>query len=100
MLLSKAHLYEEADQMTSFYAGAITHPARLRIIRTLRDLGPKTVFALAKQHPLSLSAISQHLEILREREIVDFVYQFPYLVYSLNHERYEEVKKYLIDFFE
>ena len=100
MLLSKAHLYEEAHQMCSFYAGAFTHPARLRIIHTLRNQGPKTVFALAHEHPLSLSAVSQHLEILREREIVDFQYQFPYLVYYLNQERYDEAKKCLIDFFE
>jgi DNA-binding transcriptional ArsR family regulator len=69
MCLSKAHLYDEADQLTSFYAGAITHPARLRIIRTLREKGPKTVFEIASEHPLSLSAISQHLEILRKRNM-------------------------------
>lgn len=100
MLLSKAYLYDEADQMVSFYSGAMTHPARLRILRTLRDQGPKTVFELALKHPLSLSAISQHLEILREKEIVDFRTQYPYLIYSLNRERYEEAKKCLLDFFE
>jgi len=100
MLLSKAHLYDEADQMTSFYARTITHPARLRIIRTLREQGSKTVFAIAREHPISLTAISQHLEILREIEIVNFEYRFPNLLYSLNFERYEEIKKSLLDFFE
>ncbi|HEX5112406.1 MAG TPA: helix-turn-helix domain-containing protein [Saprospiraceae bacterium] len=99
MLLSKAHLYEEADQLTSFYAGAITHPARLRIIRTLRENGPRTVFEIAAEHPLSLSAVSQHLEILRERGILEFKYHFPYLTYYLNYERYKEVRKLLLDFF-
>ncbi len=100
MLLSKANLYDEADQMVSFFAGALTHPARLRLIRTLRDQGPKTVFDLALEHPLSLSAISQHLENLRGKEVADFQARYPYLIYNLNYDRYEEIKKCLFDFFE
>jgi len=100
MSLSKAHLYDEADQMVSFYAGGLNYPGRLRILRTLRDQGPKTVFDLAIEHPLSLSAISQHLDILSKKELVDFQTRFPYLIYSLNRERYEEAKKSLLDFFD
>ena len=100
MLLSKAHLYDEADQMVSFYAGGINYPTRSVIIKTLRDFGPKTVIELAEGHPLGLSAFSQHLEILRKRALVNVYPKYPYLVYSLNLEQYEEAKKCLIDFFE
>jgi|WetSurMetagenome_2_1015567.scaffolds.fasta_scaffold1259143_1 DNA-binding transcriptional ArsR family regulator len=100
MSLSKAHLYDEADQMVSFYAGGLNYPGRLRIIRTLRDQGPKTVFDLAIEHPLSLSAISQHLNILSKKGLVAYEPRFPYLFYSLNREQYEEAKKCLLDFFE
>ena len=99
MLLSKANLYNEADQKVSFFAGALTHPARLRILRTLRDEGPKTVFDISLEHPLSLPAVSQHLEILRERKVIDFKPQYPYLIYSLNEEVYEEARKSLAGFF-
>jgi len=100
MLLSKAHLYDETDQKISFYAGAFTHPARLRILRTLRDHGPKTVFDISLEHPLSLPAVSQHLEILRQRNVVDFKPHYPYLVYNLNEEVFEEARKSLTGFFE
>ena len=100
MSISKAHLYDEADQMVSFYAGGLNYPGRLRILRTLRDQGPKTVFDLAIEHPLSLSAISQHLDILSKKELVDFKPKYPYLIYSLNRTRYEEAKQCLLDFFE
>jgi DNA-binding transcriptional ArsR family regulator len=100
MLLSKAHLYDEADQMLSFYAGGINYPTRAVILKTLRDFGPKTVLELAEGHPIRLSSFSQHLEILRKKSLIEVFPKYPYLVYSLNYDRYEEAKKCLIDFFE
>ncbi len=99
MLLSKAHLYDETDQIVSFYAGGINYPTRPVIIKTLRDFGPKTVYDLAEGHPIGLPAFSQHLEILRKRQLVNVNPQYPYLVYSLNEEAYEEAKKSLTNFF-
>ena len=99
MLLSKAHLYDESDQMVSFFAGGINYPTRPVIIKTLRDYGPKTVLELAEGHPIGLSAFSQHLEILRKRLLVDVHPKYPHLIYSLNEEVYEEARKSLADFF-
>lgn len=61
MLLSKANLYNESNQITSFYARAFTHPARLQILRSLRQKEQKTIKELSLEHPLSLPAFSQHL---------------------------------------
>jgi len=99
MLLSKAHLYSEEEQIASFYFGGFDYPTRLRIIRMLRDQGPHNVFDLWQGHPISLSAFSQHIEILRKKELVDFTPKYPYLIYHLDEENYERSKNCILNFF-
>ncbi|MBK9983332.1 MAG: helix-turn-helix transcriptional regulator [Saprospiraceae bacterium] len=72
MINSKAHLYAPADQIISTYANGIKHPTRVVTLRDLRDFGPMTVLDLAEHHPLSLSAYSQHIEILRDIQLIKF----------------------------
>lgn len=98
MLLSKANLYDEEDQMTSYCARALTHPARLKIIRSLRKNGPMTVQQLSAEHPLSLAALSQHLEILRETQIVQFKPIYPYLLYNIDKEWYGQITESILRF--
>ena len=46
------------------------HPARLRILELLRD-GERTVSDLQAAMEIESSAVSQHLMVLRARQIVD-----------------------------
>ncbi len=99
MINSKAHLYAPADQIISTYANGIKHPTRVVTLRDLRDFGPMTVLDLAEHHPLSLSAYSQHIEILRDIQLIKFKKKHPYLVYELDWEIYQEAAKSIVDFF-
>jgi DNA-binding transcriptional ArsR family regulator len=98
MLLSKANLYTETDQMISFYARSLTHPARLQIIRSLRQSGPQMVQQLAPFHPLSLAALSQHLELLRDTQLINFQPYYPYLKYQVDEEKYSAASQLIIHF--
>lgn len=98
MSLSKAHLYSPADQQVSFYSLFMIHPTRLDIIRDLSANGPQNVHQIAIQHPLSLSGISQHLEILRERDLVNFDPQYPFLIYNINREKLEKAKSSIFSY--
>lgn len=88
-VISKAHLYSPADQQISFYSSFMNYPGRLDILRDLSSNGPKNVHEIASLHPLSLSAVSQHLEFMRERHLLDFEPQFPFLNYYVNREVFE-----------
>lgn len=98
MLLSKAKFYRETDQLTSFYAQSLTHPARLEILRSLRQQDLMSVNEMAFGHPISLPAVSQHLEILRKKNLIQYQPQFPFLLYSLNQVDYEKARHCLIQF--
>ncbi|MFZ1676855.1 MAG: helix-turn-helix transcriptional regulator [Saprospiraceae bacterium] len=99
MINSKAHLYAPADQIISTYANGIKHPARVVTVRNLRDLGPMTVLDMAEQHPMTLSAYSQHLELLREIHLINFKKKHPFLLYELDWEKYDEAATAIVDFF-
>jgi len=84
MALSKQHLYPNEDQIISHYAKALSHPARLKILKQLQLEGPLCVQIIAQNHPISLEALSGHFKILREAQLVDFQEHFPYTFYAVN----------------
>ena len=98
MLLSKAHLYSPADQLTSYFSTYLNHPARLDIVRELSIKGPQNVHQIASHHPLSLSGVSQHIEFLREKALLKFEPQFPFLLYNLDREKFEIAKASIISY--
>ena len=99
MAFSKASLYRIEDQIISGFASALKHPARLQIILKLALDGTCTVIDLKKSHPISQSAMSQHLKSLRESKLVIFVEKFPYTYYSLDEKVLAIAEKQLISFF-
>jgi len=65
---------------------ALAHETRLGIIWLLRD-GERNVNDLASELGISLSNISQHLRILRDREILLTKKQGNQVFYALNDRR-------------
>jgi len=100
MAFSKAPLYTPKDQITSGYARALSHPARLEIIRKLSNEGTCTVKALNLAQPISQEAMSYHLKILRKAQLVSCKEKFPHTYYSLEKENLIAAKQKLEAFFQ
>ncbi len=98
MAFSRAHLYLERDQKTSYFAKAIDYPARMEILRKLNKDGPCNVKTLRKMHPISDATFSQHLEILREAQLVDCWEIHPHTFYKLNKKNFKKMKRLMIAF--
>lgn len=98
MAFTRNHLYAISDRQTSDFAKALSHSARLLIIRKLQKEGPLTVGRIAKLHPISLQAISQHLSILRKSKLVDCWEKYPYTFYCMNAKNLKKAKKCMISF--
>lgn len=84
MAFHKTSLYPAHDQQIAFYAKSISHPERIRILKSLRTVHRMHVRQLHKDSPLALPTMSQHLAILRRAELVDYLIRDPYIYYSLN----------------
>ena len=95
MAFTKAHLYNELDLKASYFAKAISHPARIGIIRYLCKNGSCTVEELMELHPLSQPSVSQHLGILRRANLIVYKEVHPYTYYNVNKENVKLLKKHL-----
>jgi DNA-binding transcriptional ArsR family regulator len=73
---------------------ALAHETRLGIIWLLRD-GERNVNDLASELDVSLSNISQHLRILRDREILETRKKGNQVFYRLNDPRILEIVEIL-----
>lgn len=79
-------LEEQARQVAELL-GRLANENRLLILCALED-GPKTVGQIGEKVPsLTRPALSQHLHLLREGELVHGEKQGQYVVYSLSDER-------------
>jgi DNA-binding transcriptional ArsR family regulator len=76
---------------------AIAHPARRTILVLLKD-GEKPASALAEPFGVSFSAISQHLKILREADLVSERRDGRQRIYQLHSEPLEEVWGWIEEF--
>ncbi len=86
MAFSKAHRFDPSDYHYSLLCRVLSHPARIAILRRLRERGPSPVKVLISGMPISPAAASQHLKILREMQIVKCRQEFPEIVYWLNSD--------------
>ena len=84
MAFSKAHRFAQSDFHFSLVCHALSHPARIAILRMLQKHTKLPVDRLKRGIPLGNSAFSQHLKILREMHILQCEEQFPTVYYWLN----------------
>jgi hypothetical protein len=100
MALSKENLYDPTDLEKSHYFAALSYPARLKILRQLEAESVMCVKQIAKDHPISKETLSDHLRILREAGLVDWVEKFPFTFYWINKTNLARAKKCCREFFE
>jgi ArsR family transcriptional regulator len=80
------NLEQEIIQLHADICSAMADPTRILILYTLADR-PRTVTELAIEIGLSQPAVSRHLKVLRERNLVRALRQGPSVEYSLVDRR-------------
>lgn len=76
---------------------ALADPTRRRIFEALRQ-EPKTVGQLAAGQPVSRPAVSQHLKVLQEAQLVSVEPRGTARLYSIKREGLEQLRDYLDSF--
>ncbi len=71
---------------------ALSDPNRRKIIELLASRGPLSASQIGEQFPVSPSAISQHLKVLREANLVRVEKRAQQRIYSINPEAIHEVE--------
>ncbi len=76
---------------------ALADPTRRRIFESLR-VKSKTVGELAEEQPVSRPAVSQHLKVLKNAELVRVEAKGNRRIYSMEKKGLESLRRYLDTF--
>ena len=82
---------------TALILRAINHKLRQQILKLIEEQGKITVTELYLTLRLEQSVASQHLAILRKAGFVNTSRDGKFIYYSVNHERLEELNKFMVD---
>lgn len=82
----KANLFAEKDRFLANWMKALSHPARLAIVRFLASKPQCVCGDIVDELPLAQATVSQHLKALKEVGIIQGTISGPRTCYCLNPE--------------
>lgn len=92
MAQSKAELFNENESQLADIAKALSHPARIKILRILTEMNVCMCGDIVQQLPLSQSTVSQHLKELKRVGLVEGEIEGPKVCYCVNKKMIEQAK--------
>jgi ArsR family transcriptional regulator, arsenate/arsenite/antimonite-responsive transcriptional repressor len=88
MALRKDTEFPAADQRLAEVAAALSHPARIAILRLLAQRGTCICGEIVDELPLSQSTVSQHLKALKEAGLIRGDIEGPRTCYCLDTQAF------------
>ena len=94
MAVKKNELFDVKDTKLADLAKALSHPARIAILRTLANKKMCICGEIVEQLPLAQSTVSQHLKELKKVGLVKGEVEGPKSCYCINWEIITEFADY------
>ncbi|MBK7844526.1 MAG: helix-turn-helix transcriptional regulator [Bdellovibrionales bacterium] len=98
MALARTDEFPDRDVQLAEWCKALTHPARIFILRTLASRGECICGELVVDLPLSQASVSQHLKALKAVGLIKGEIEGPRSRYCVNKKAFEKLVKALGDF--
>jgi DNA-binding transcriptional ArsR family regulator len=86
MAASKKEEFTQEDNWLADVAKALSHPARIRILKILTQMDSCMVGNLVDQLPLAQATVSQHLKELKRVGLIDGEIDGPKICYCVNNK--------------
>lgn len=90
MALSKIQSFEDLNLRVSEFTKALSHPARLEILKTLAEKETCICGEIVEKLPLAQSTVSQHLKELKKYGLIDSQIDGPKSCYTINWSKFED----------
>ncbi|GIL16865.1 MAG: transcriptional regulator [Oligoflexia bacterium] len=98
MAISRKEEFPDNDLKLADWCKALSHPARIAILRTLADRGECICGDLVLDLPLAQSTVSQHLKALKEAKLIKGEIDGPRSKYCIDKKNFEKFLKSVGDF--
>jgi len=95
MPTAKTEEFTKADIWLADIAKALSHPARIRILKILTEMNVCMCGDIVELLPLSQSTVSQHLKELKRVGLIKGEIEGPKVCYCVNNEILQKAKKEL-----
>lgn len=95
MAFSKKNEFSEEEIWLADIAKALSHPARISILKILTDMSLCMCGDIVEQLPLSQSTVSQHLKELKRVGLIQGDIDGPKVCYCVNNKTLIKAKKEL-----
>ena len=92
MAYNKKDEFSKEDQNLAIIGKAMSHPARLAILRKLAKSDSCMCGEIVEDLPLAQSTVSQHLKELKDAGLVKGTIDGPRSCYCIDHEKWEELE--------
>ncbi len=98
MALSKLSEFETKEVELAELAKALSHPARVKILKILASTNACICGEIVDLLPLSQATVSQHLKELKRVGFIKGDIDGPKVCYCIDKKFFEKAKKYLENF--
>ena len=92
MATAKTEEFSKIEIEIAEIAKALSHPARIKILKILNDLSSCMVGSIVDLLPLSQSTVSQHLKELKRVGLIQGEIEGPKVCYCINPKVLEKAK--------
>lgn len=98
MALSRKEEFPDRDLTLAEWCKALSHPARIAILRNLANRGECICGDLVLDLPLAQSTVSQHLKTLKAAKLIKGEIDGPRSKYCVDQKNFEKFMKALNEF--
>jgi len=98
MVKSKKYKFDESSRQVADIAKALSHPARVAILKYLAHTKTCISGDISNEIPLSRTTVSQHLKELRDAGLIHGEIEGLKINYCLCHNNIEKCRKIFTDF--
>lgn len=99
MAYSKKESFSNDEIEIAAIAKALSHPARIAILKLLSSQCQCFCGSIVDELPLSQSTVSQHLKELKSAGLIQGEIESPKIRYCINNENWEKARTLFADLF-
>lgn len=99
MAQQKKENYTENEVLIAKYSKALGHPARIAILNYLASLDTCFFGDICNELPIANSTVSQHLDELKNAELIQGTIEPPKVKYCINKKNWKKAKVVFEKFF-
>lgn len=96
MAVAKTQSFTSDDIWLADIAKALSHPARIKILKILTELNSCMVGSIVNQLPLAQATVSQHLKELKRVGLISGEIDGPKVCYCVNQKVLQKAKNQLV----